>query len=52
MAFYDALSKAGRPAELIVYRGQGHGINDDTRIEQHLNRAIDYFRSHMPAERK
>ncbi len=52
IAFYDALRKAGGPAELIVYRGQGHGITDDTLTEQHLNKAIDYFRSHMPAERK
>jgi dipeptidyl aminopeptidase/acylaminoacyl peptidase len=52
LAFYDALRKAGRPAELIVYRDQGHGINTDGLIEQHLNKAIDYFRSHMPAERK
>jgi len=52
LAFYDALRKARRPAGLIVYRGQGHEINNDGLIEQHLNKAIDYFRSHMPAERK
>lgn len=52
LAFYDALRKAGRSAELIVYRGQGHGIDNDGLTEQHLNKAIDYFRSHMAAERK
>jgi dienelactone hydrolase len=52
LAFYDALKKAGRPVELIVYRGQGHAIDNDGVVEQHVNKAIDFFRSHMPAEIK
>jgi dipeptidyl aminopeptidase/acylaminoacyl peptidase len=50
LSFYDALRKAGRPAELKVYSGQGHGIDNGGLTEQHLNQAIEYFRSHMPAE--
>ncbi len=49
LAFYDALRKAGSPVELIVYRGQGHSIDDDKIVEQHVNTAINFFRSHMPA---
>ena len=50
LAFYDALRKAGRPVELIVYRGQGHSLDDDKVVEQHVNTAINFFRSHMPAD--
>ena len=39
-AFYDALRKAGRPVELIVYRGQGHSPDDDKVVEQHVNTAL------------
>jgi len=51
LAFYDALRKAGRPVELIVYPNQGHGI-DNSLAEQHVNKAIEYFRSHMPAAQR
>jgi dipeptidyl aminopeptidase/acylaminoacyl peptidase len=52
LAFYDALRKAGRPVELLVYPNQGHGIGGDSLVEQHVNRAVEYFRAHMPAARK
>jgi dienelactone hydrolase len=50
LAFHDALRKAACPVELIVYQGQGHGIDNDRLTEEHVNKAIDYFRSHMPGK--
>jgi dipeptidyl aminopeptidase/acylaminoacyl peptidase len=50
LAFYNALQKAGRPVELVVYRGQGHGLDNDEVVEQHVAKAITFFRSHMPSE--
>jgi dipeptidyl aminopeptidase/acylaminoacyl peptidase len=55
LAFHDALRKAGSPVELIVHPGHGHGIDarvDKNLLAEHVEKAIDYFRSHMPAERK
>jgi dipeptidyl aminopeptidase/acylaminoacyl peptidase len=39
------LRKAGSPVELIVYPGEGHGIATAALGEQHVQRAIEFFRS-------
>ncbi len=49
LAFAEALRKAGSPVELVVYPGQGHGIDNVSLAAEHVRNAIAFFRSHMPA---
>jgi acylaminoacyl-peptidase len=51
LAFHDALVKSGAPVELVVHQGQGHGLNDVSLTEQHVGKAIEYFRAHSPAQK-
>ena len=51
VVFAEALRKAGSPVELVVYPGQGHGIDNATLATEHVRNAIEYFRSHMTAPR-
>ncbi len=45
MEFYEALRKAGSPVSLVVYPGEGHGISTPALADQHVKRALDFFRS-------
>jgi dipeptidyl aminopeptidase/acylaminoacyl peptidase len=45
VAFYEALRKAGKPVDLVVYPGEGHEISDAAVVEQHVRKAIEFFRS-------
>jgi dipeptidyl aminopeptidase/acylaminoacyl peptidase len=47
LAFYHALKKLNRPVELVVYKDQGHTLSDADLVEQHVSRAIAFFRSQM-----
>jgi len=44
-AFYEALRKVGSPVDLVVYPGEGHELLSAAVNEQHVRRAIDFFRS-------
>ena len=43
--FYDALIKAGSPAKLVVYKGEGHQITSVELGVKHIGQAIDFFRA-------
>ncbi len=43
--FYEAIRKAGGPVTLIRYPDEGHGIDDSAFAEQHVRRAVEFFRS-------
>lgn len=43
--FYEALHKIGRPVNLVVYPDEGHEISSDALAEQHVWKAIEFFRS-------
>jgi dipeptidyl aminopeptidase/acylaminoacyl peptidase len=45
MKFYEALRKAGSPVSLVVYPGEGHGISTAALAEQHVRKALEFFRS-------
>jgi len=51
LRFYDALRKAGSPAQLVVYKGEGHEISSAERGVKHVRQSIDFFRS-APAPAK
>jgi dipeptidyl aminopeptidase/acylaminoacyl peptidase len=46
--FYDALIKAGAPAKLVVYRGEGHQITSLELKLKHVHQALDFFRAAPP----
>ena len=48
--FYEALRKAGRPVDLVVYPDEDHGVSAGL-AEQHVRRAIEFFRSAPPRKR-
>ncbi len=43
--FYEALRKLGRPVSLAVYPGEGHEISSAALADQHVRRALEFFRS-------
>jgi dipeptidyl aminopeptidase/acylaminoacyl peptidase len=45
MHFYAALRKLGRPVTLVVYHGEGHELSGPSRAGQHVQKALDFFRS-------
>jgi dipeptidyl aminopeptidase/acylaminoacyl peptidase len=46
IAFYEALQQAGRPVTLVQYAGEGHEIMSDAVAEQHVRKAIQFFRKY------
>ena len=50
VAFYEALRKAGKQVDLTVYHGEGHEIVNPETADQHVRKAIEFFRS-APSER-
>ncbi len=48
MQFYEALRKLGRPVTLVVYPGEGHEISSAALAEQHVRKALEFFRSTEP----
>ena len=51
MEFYRALLKAGSPVSLVTYPGEGHQLSNAMLAEQHVQTALDFFRSVKPATR-
>jgi len=51
MEFYRALRKAGSPVSLVTYPGEGHGLSTAALAEQHVRRALDFFRAAKPVLR-
>jgi hypothetical protein len=49
MRFYEALKKAGSPVTLITYPEEGHEISSRAVAERHVQTALDFFRSALPA---
>lgn len=49
MSFYEALRKAGRPVSLVSYPGEGHGLSTAALAEQHVRKALEFFRSAQAA---
>jgi dipeptidyl aminopeptidase/acylaminoacyl peptidase len=48
LSFHEALLKAGCPAKLVVYKGEGHEISNAELGVKHVRQAIDFFRSAPP----
>jgi dipeptidyl aminopeptidase/acylaminoacyl peptidase len=48
LRFYDALQKAGSPAKLVVYKGEGHGLSTTVLGLKHVRQSISFFRSAPP----
>lgn len=46
--FYNKLRKAGRPATLVVYPGEEHGLSDSL-AESYIRKAIEFFHSAPPS---
>jgi len=51
MEFYAALRKVGSPVSLLVYPGEGHGISTPALADQHVQRALEFFRSTLTSTR-
>jgi dipeptidyl aminopeptidase/acylaminoacyl peptidase len=51
LRFYDALTKAGSPAKLVVYKGEGHQITSLDLKLKHVHQALDFFRAAPPLTR-
>ena len=45
MQFYEALRRIGRPVSLVAYPGEGHEISSAALAEQHVRKALEFFRS-------
>jgi dienelactone hydrolase len=50
MEFYRALSKAGSPVSLVTYPEEGHELSTASLAEQHVRRALDFFRAAKPVQ--
>jgi dipeptidyl aminopeptidase/acylaminoacyl peptidase len=42
------LRKIGRPVSLVVYPGEDHEISNAALAEQHVRKAIEFFRLRRP----
>jgi dipeptidyl aminopeptidase/acylaminoacyl peptidase len=49
--FYEALRKAGSPISLVTYPGEGHGLSTAALADQHVRKALEFFRSAQTATR-
>ena len=45
MRFYEALRKLGRSVILVVYPGEAHELSSPSLAEQHVQKALDFFRT-------
>jgi dipeptidyl aminopeptidase/acylaminoacyl peptidase len=45
MQFYEVLRKAGSPVSLVIYPGEGHELSTAALAEQHVQKALEFFRS-------
>jgi dipeptidyl aminopeptidase/acylaminoacyl peptidase len=52
MNFYEALRTAGSPVSLSAYAGEGHELSTVARAEEHVRRALEFFRSYAPTARR
>jgi dipeptidyl aminopeptidase/acylaminoacyl peptidase len=50
--FYDSLLKLGKPVTLVVYPGEGHELSTASLADQHVRRAIRFFRASRRDESK
>jgi dipeptidyl aminopeptidase/acylaminoacyl peptidase len=50
--FYDSLLKLGKPVTLVVYPGEGHEFSTVSLADQHVRRAIRFFRASRRDESK
>lgn len=49
--FWHALRAQGVPTQLVVYPNEGHGFRTLEHSRDVLERALDWFAAHMPAEK-
>lgn len=47
---HDALTKANKPHEFVIYEGEGHGFEDPKNAIDFLKRVEVFLRAHNPAE--
>ena|SRR5688572_18383925 len=43
--FHEALKKAGAPVTFVTYPNEGHEISNSVTKEEHLRKAIEFFRN-------
>jgi dipeptidyl aminopeptidase/acylaminoacyl peptidase len=43
IAMNDAMIKAGKPIEYVVYPGEGHGYNKDENVNDQYRRSLKLF---------
>ena len=43
--FHEALKQAGAPVTFVTYPNEGHGISNPVTAEEHLRKAMEFFRS-------
>ena len=48
LRFYDALTKAGSPVKLVVYKGEGHSLSTAALGVKHFQQALEFFRFAPP----
>jgi dipeptidyl aminopeptidase/acylaminoacyl peptidase len=49
---HDALTKANRPHEFVVYEGEGHGFDQPEHSIDFLKRVEAFLKTHNPADEK
>jgi len=52
MRFYQALRRAGSPVSLVTYPDEGHELSTAARAEQHVRKAVEFFRSSAPSTKR
>jgi dipeptidyl aminopeptidase/acylaminoacyl peptidase len=48
--FANAMKKAGRASDLIVYKDEGHGFSDEANFADYLTRIDAFLTKHNPAD--
>jgi dipeptidyl aminopeptidase/acylaminoacyl peptidase len=48
--FVNAMKKAGRASDLIVYKDEGHGFSDEANFADYLTRIDAFLTKHNPAD--
>ena len=51
MKFHAALQRAGSPVTLVTYPSEGHEISTPALVDQHVRKALEFFRSASSAKR-
>ena len=42
----------GIPSRLVIYPGEGHGINKPRHMQDYLNRELDWFDFHLKGDQQ